>query len=105
MQNLASVVLDYIWLLEFSEEDEVDPDSAVKLLEDMTYQIENVFSQDEKQALCHAAERRLQWWLQEPDEHGYTPRKLLTLDQKALLEAIAAGRFDGFDIEDVTDEQ
>lgn len=103
MQNLADVALNYLWFLEFSDDEELDPDRAVKLEEELSYQIQDVFTDEERQALSKAAARRLKWWLQEPDEHGYTPRKLLTANQKAFLEAISEGRFDGYDF-DVTDD-
>ncbi len=94
MQNLADVVLDYLWLLHFAEEDSFDPDDAIELVESLVYQIENDFTDEERQALSEAAERRLKSWLREPDEHGHTPRGLLTKEQKVVLEDIAAGRFD-----------
>lgn len=95
MNNLADAVLDYFWFLNFSSEDEADLDLTVQKLEELAYQIETSFSDIEKEALKEAAKRRLAWWLSEPDEHGYTPRKLLSEDQKSFLEDIAAGRFNG----------
>lgn len=95
MTNLADVVLDYLWFLEFSDEEELDPDRAVKLLEDVSWKMQEVWTTDDKQALSEAAALRLNW-LQTPDEHGFTPRGPLTDDQKALLESLAAGRFDGY---------
>jgi hypothetical protein len=103
MKNLADTVLDYFWFLEFSDDEYLDPDEAVKLMEGLVYQIENDFTPEEKHALSEAARRRLDWWLSEPDENGYTPRKLLTEDQKEFLELLIAGRFDGGDGE--TDDE
>ena len=100
MQNLADAVLDYLCFLNFCEEEECDPDSTLKLLEDLVYQIENKFTEEEKQSLKDAAQRRLAHWLREPDEHGYTPRKLLTPEQKSFLEDVTAGRFSGPDFDD-----
>jgi hypothetical protein len=97
MRNLAEVVLDYLWFLNFAEDDTLEPDEAVDVLEGLAFKIESSFSDEEKQALMEAASRRLSWWLQEPDEDGYTPRELLTPNQKALLEALASGRFNGYD--------
>lgn len=97
MNHLADAVLNYFWFLEFSEEDQLNPDDAVKLEEKLSYEIQNVWTSGEKQALSEAAKRRLAWWLQEPDEHGYTPRARLTTNEKAFLEALVAGRFDGYD--------
>ena len=95
MNNLADTVLDYFWFLNFSEEGEADLDLTVKLMEDLVYEIENQYTEDEKNALRFAAERRLASWLREPDEHGYTPRKLLKPEQKQFLDAIARGQFHG----------
>jgi hypothetical protein len=67
----------------------------VKLMEELVDNIENRFTQVEKQALMEAARRRLTSWLREPDEYGYTPRSLLTGDQRRFLEGLAAGRFAG----------
>lgn len=94
MQNLADVVLDYLWFLHFSEDDSLDPDDALKLAEKLGYQIENDFALEEKQALQDSATRRLQFLLREPDENGYTPRMLVTEEQKLMLQDIAAGDFD-----------
>jgi hypothetical protein len=48
-------------------------------------------SPEERQALGDAAARRLKDWLREPDEYGYTPRSLVTLEHKDLLEGLANG--------------
>lgn len=97
MNNLAEMVLDYFWFLNFSSDDDVDLDRAVEGLEALSYRVETMFSEEEKEALKAAANQRLAWWLREPDEHGYTPRKLLTTEQKEFLEAMRAGRFSGPD--------
>ena len=95
MNNLADVVLEYYWFLNFCSDDELDPDTAVNSMEQLAYKIESEFSQSEKAALQDAATRSLASWLREPDEHGYTPRKLLTADGRAFLEAIIGGHFSG----------
>jgi hypothetical protein len=95
MKTLADMALDYCWFLNFSSDEEVNPDTAAQLLESLTYEMENELSESEKSALKVAAENRLKWWLREPDEHGYTPRKLLTAEQKKFLESMAAGHFSG----------
>ncbi|WP_123580181.1 hypothetical protein [Abditibacterium utsteinense] len=60
----------------------------------MVYQIENDFTDEERQAPSKAAGHRLKFWFRKPSEHGNTPRKLLTKEQKVVLEDIAAGHFD-----------
>jgi hypothetical protein len=91
VNNLADAVLDYLWFLNFTEEEEVDLDLSVKEFDRLLDQIKNEFGEDEKAALKEAATRRLAQWLRDPDEYGYTPRSLLTLDQRYFLEDIAAG--------------
>ena len=93
MNNLADAVLDYYWFLNFSTDEEAEMDTTVELMEVLSHQIENEFSEGEKQALMDAARRRLGEWLREPDEHGYTPRQLLSDEQKEFLEEIARGEF------------
>jgi hypothetical protein len=100
MNNLADVVLDYLWFLNFGDDESFDPDDAIKLLEGLSIQIEDDFTEEEKRALMNAAQRRLDWWLSEPEEHGYSPRGRLTSDQKSYLEALITGRFDGYDLDD-----
>lgn len=95
MEHLADAVLNYFWFLNFSEEEEADVHLTADLLADLVYRIKTDFTEDEKHALMRAAERRLAEWLREPDEYGYTPRKLLTPDKKQFLEEIAAGKFSG----------
>ncbi len=77
----------------FTEEEEANPDLLLKECEGLLYQIENEFGEDEKAELKAAAARRLAQWLREPDEYGYTPRKLLTQEQRKFLEEIAAGEW------------
>ena len=100
MRNLADAALDFLWFLEFSEEEELDPDNAVKMLESLSLSIQEIWTDEERNALSEAAARRLADF-QTPDEHGNLPRGMLTDDQRALLEALSKGRFDGYlDYED-----
>ena len=93
VNKLADAVLDYLWFLNFTDEEEANPDLLVKEFERLLDQIENEFGEDEKAALKAAATRRLAQWLSEPDEYGYTPRALLTPEQRKFLEDIAAGEW------------
>ena len=95
MNNLADVVLEYFWFLNFSSDDELHPDTLVKAMENLAYTIGTAFTDAEKAALQEAAKRSLAEWLREPDEHGYTPRKLLTAEKREFLESIAAGHLSG----------
>ncbi len=99
MQNLADCVLSYLWTLNFSGDDiGFDEDWAVKEIESLVYKIENSFSDAERQAVQDSAKRSLSRWLAEPDEHGYTPRRLLKSEQRVFLESLASGHFCGPDI-------
>ncbi len=73
MRTLADIVLDYYWFINFCDDEELDPDRAVQLIEEVSYQMERDLSETEKAQLKKAAADRLAWWLREPDEHGYTP--------------------------------
>ena len=95
MKNLADIVLQYYWFLNFCSDDELDPDTAVREIEGLADTIMNSFTFEEREELQEAAKRSLATWLREPDEHGYTPRKLLTEDQRSFLESIAEGQFTG----------
>jgi hypothetical protein len=91
VNKLADAVLDYLWFLNFTDEEEANSDLLLKAFEGLLYQIENEFGEDEKAALQAAATRRLAQWLREPDEYGYTPRALLTEEKRKFLDDIAAG--------------
>jgi hypothetical protein len=96
MQNLADSLLNYLWTLNFSSDDiGFDEDWAVKEIESLAHEIEHNFTDAERQALKDSASRSLARWLREPDEHGYTPRKLLKPEQRVFLECIASGKFSG----------
>lgn len=95
MKNLADAVLDYFWFLNFCDDETLDPDDAVQLIENLVDRIDTNFTSEEKQALSEAAQRRLDSWMSEPDEDGYTPRGRLTDDQKEFLESLIAGHFHG----------
>lgn len=48
-------------------------------------------TEDEKKALSEVAKETKARLLAEPDEYGYTPRKLVTKKQKAFMEVLATG--------------
>ena len=93
MQTLARLSFDYIWLLNFADEDVMDLDYSVKLLESLPDYF-SAMTEEEKAALAQVAAETKATLLAEPDEHGYTPRKLVTEEQKAFLEALSSGDID-----------
>ncbi len=94
MKTLAQMTFDHVWLLMFAGEDTIDLDYAVSQLELLPDYFAEMTA-DERAALSEVAaetKRRLQ---AEPDEHGYTPRKLVTPEQIAFLDLLISG--DAFD--------
>jgi hypothetical protein len=48
-------------------------------------------TEEERAAFSAAAQRAIDLLLAEPDEQGYTARKLVSDEQRAFLESAAAG--------------
>ena len=93
--TLATLVVEYIEFLELSNDDVLDLDLAVSQMEGIAASLAEA-SEDERKAVREAARARLAWLLRDPDEHGYSPRKLVTPAHRALLEGIASWEaFDG----------
>jgi len=90
MQKLAEIVLDFIELLALTDEEQLDSDAALKMLEGISGSLRDA-SPEERKALSEAAAARLKSLLREPDEYGYSPRKLVTPEHRQLLESIASG--------------
>lgn len=89
MNRLAQITFDHIWLLLFSSEDQIDPDFSVSLLEELPLTLID-FSAAEKSAMAKVAQEAKSRLLAEPDEFGYTPRSLVTGEQREFLEAVIA---------------
>lgn len=94
MKTLAELSFDYIWLLLFSDEDILDFDYSVKMQESLSSYFESML-EAEKEALSQVAAQAKARLLAEPDRHGYTPRKLVTEDQKVFLDAVISGELFG----------
>ena len=90
MQKLAEIVLDFIELLALTDEEQLDSDAALKMLEGISGSLRDA-SPEERKAVSEAAAARLKSLLREPDEYGYSPRKLVTSEHRQLLESIASG--------------
>jgi hypothetical protein len=88
LRTLADIALDHICLLMFKGPLDLDDASALSqaipgYLKAMT--------EDERTAFSAAARRAINRLLAEPDEYGYSPRKLLSDELKSFLESAAAG--------------
>ena len=87
MQTLADIALEHFCLLMF--DGLLDPEDASALSQAIPGYLASM-SEEERSALAAAAQRALSRLLAEPDEHGYTPRKLVSGELRAFLEAAAA---------------
>ncbi|MGI9316861.1 MAG: hypothetical protein ACR2QW_05990 [bacterium] len=90
MKTLAQLTFDYLWLLNFAGEEIIELDYSVKQLESLSEYFLDM-TPEEKQALSDIAVETKNRLLAEPDEHGFTPRKLVTSEQIAFLDALIAG--------------
>jgi len=90
MKTLAELTFDYLWLLLFEGEEIIDLDYSVRIQESLPEYFSSM-TQPEKDALSEVAKEAQARLLAEPDEHGYTPRKLITDDQKVFMEALSSG--------------
>lgn len=90
MKTLAELSFEYIWLIMFGTEDMIDLDYSVQCQESLSAQFEGI-TEAEKSALVAVAVATRKQLLAEPDEHGYTPRKLVSEEQKAFLDAFVSG--------------
>ncbi|WP_206074315.1 hypothetical protein [Marinobacter fuscus] len=90
IKTLAELSFEYLWLVLFAGEDVIDLDYSVKCQENLSEYF-SAMTPGEKEALSAVARETQARLLAEPDEHGYTPRKLVTEEQRAFLEALASG--------------
>jgi hypothetical protein len=90
MKTLAEVLLYALETLSTAEEPGLDWQACGDVTNDMWLRLVRT-SPEERQALSEAAAARLKELLREPDECGYSPRKLVTTEQKELLESLVDG--------------
>ena len=103
MKTLAQVLLYALETLSTAEEPGLDWQACGDVTNDMWRQLAKT-SPEERNALSEAASSRLKELLREPDEYGYSPRKLVTPDQNELLESLVDGSaFDELDADDDED--
>jgi hypothetical protein len=92
--KLAEIVVRYIEFLELADDEQLDSRWAVKQQESIAADLAEA-TPDEQVAVKEAARDRLAWFLREPDEYGYSPRRTLTPEHRQLLESIASGEMFG----------
>lgn len=94
MSHLADEFIRYFWALLFAaDETFISDDFVCDEIERLSHELAEEFTQEEQQAVMSAAKNWLESWTAEPDQHGYSPRKLLTPDQKEFLLGLAEGKF------------
>jgi hypothetical protein len=91
-KKLAEIVVRYIEFLEFADEEQIDSHTAVNALESIAADFLEA-TPEEQLAVKQAAKDRLAWFLQAPDEYGYSPP--LSPEHRQLLEGIASGEVFG----------
>ncbi len=87
MNNLAQMAFDYAWMALFADEDVIDLDYSVKLLEALSLTFAE-FTPAEQDAFADVGRQTKSRLLAEPDEYGYTPRDLVTDEQRKFLDAV-----------------
>jgi hypothetical protein len=90
LKTLAEVVVFLMERLTTAEQPGIDWQACGDIANDMWFELANA-SPAERQALSAAAAARLRGLLREPDEHGYTPRPLVTPTQREFLQSLADG--------------
>ena len=95
MKNLARTIVDLYYELNFVEEDYVEFDWSLHRCAEIRMAIENDYTSDEQSAIRAAASDKLKELTRDPDADGYTPRGLVSEEQKQFLAAVSAGRYDG----------
>ncbi|HEX8912021.1 MAG TPA: hypothetical protein VF796_06645 [Humisphaera sp.] len=94
-RKLAEIVLEFIEFLQLADDTHLDPDTAVNQHESIAAHLADA-TPEERVAIQDAAKTRLGELLREPDEYGYSPRKAVRADHRALLEGIVSGEAYGW---------
>jgi len=90
VKTLAEAVVSLMEELVRAEEPGIDLQRCGEIENEMWFELAKA-SPDERKALADAAANRLAEWLAEPDEHGFTPRALVTPQHREFLQSIADG--------------
>ncbi len=96
MKNLAKTLVEVYYDLNFVEEDYAELDWSLKQCEEIQHAMEESFSIEEQEMVKLAAKNYLARLTRDPDEHGYTPRSLVSDEQRQFLTQISLGNFCGY---------
>jgi hypothetical protein len=89
MINIAQIAFDHIWMILFADEDTIDLDYSANLIGELSLSLPK-FTMEERDAMASVAQHAKDRLLAEPDEYGYTPRDLVTNEQRDFLDATIA---------------
>lgn len=89
MNHLAQMAFNHMWLILFSDEDVIDLDYSVKLLDELPLALAD-FTPKERDAMAEVGQEVKNRLLAEPDQYGYTPRALVTDEQRRFLDAVVS---------------
>jgi hypothetical protein len=95
METLAEIAFEYIWLILFGDEDVIELDYSVRCQERLPAFF-GAMTPEERSALSQVARQRRDRLLAPPDRHGYTPRSLVTQEQKQFLNDVISGAIHDF---------
>jgi hypothetical protein len=94
MKSLAAEVVRYLWALVFLADDTFrDENFVADEIERISFEMSDQYSPEEQKAVMAEARAWLAAATAEPDADGYTPRRLLTPEQREFLESLATGAF------------
>lgn len=101
MKTLAEVVVFLMEQLTTADQPGIGWQACGDITNDMWFELAKA-TPAEREALAETAAKRLKELLREPDEHGYTPRSLVTPVQREFLQSLADGSaWEEFDHPDV----
>jgi hypothetical protein len=93
-RKLAEIVVRSVEFFELADDAQLDSHTALNILESIAADL-SAATPEEQAAVKQAASERLAWFLHEPDQYGYSPRKTLSPEHRQLLEGIASGELFG----------
>ncbi|MBX3426397.1 MAG: hypothetical protein KF688_12015 [Pirellulales bacterium] len=87
MEHLAQLAFEHMMLIQFSDEGDIDPDYSLKLVEALATVLPT-FAPEEQDALATIAKRVRDQINAPPDEYGYQPGLLTSVEEREFVDAI-----------------